>query len=229
MEKMNEEVISVLIVDDHTVVRDGLQALISAEPSMHVVAAVGDGIEAVEFAKKLNPDVILMDLVMPNMDGIQATIEIKKDNPDARILILTSFAEDHQVFAAIKSGATGYLMKDSSSEELIQAIRDINKNKPVLQPEVAKRLMLDIRTQDDQTSQDKALTVREIEILEQVALGKTNQEIADVLFVSERTVRTHITNILAKLGLSNRTQAALYALREGIAHIPYTKDSSDLD
>lgn len=229
MEKMNEEVISVLIVDDHTVVRDGLQALISAEPSMHVVAAVGDGIEAVEFVKKLNPDVVLMDLVMPHMDGIQATIEIKKDNPDARILILTSFAEDHQVFAAIKSGATGYLMKDSSSEELIRAIRDIYKNKPVLQPEVAKRLMLDIRTQDDQTSQDKALTVREIEILEQVALGKTNQEIADVLFVSERTVRTHITNILAKLGLSNRTQAALYALRVGIAHIPYTKDSSDLD
>jgi NarL family two-component system response regulator LiaR len=225
MEKMNEEVISVLIVDDHTVVRDGLQALISAEPSMHVVAAVGDGIEAVEFVKKLNPDVVLMDLVMPHMDGIQATIEIKKDNPDARILILTSFAEDHQVFAAIKSGATGYLMKDSSSEELIQAIRDIYKNKPVLQPEVAKRLMLDIRSQDDQSSQTKALTVREIEILEQVALGKTNQEIADVLFVSERTVRTHITNILAKLGLSNRTQAALYALREGIADIPYTKDS----
>ena len=229
MEKMNEEVISVLIVDDHTVVRDGLQALISAEPSMHVVAAVGDGIEAVEFVKKLNPDVVLMDLVMPHMDGIQATIEIKKDNPDARILILTSFAEDHQVFAAIKSGATGYLMKDSSSEELIQAIRDIYKNKPVLQPEVAKRLMLDIRSQDDQSSQTKALTEREIEILEQVALGKTNQEIADVLFVSERTVRTHITNILAKLGLSNRTQAALYALREGIAHIPYTKDNSDLD
>jgi len=229
MEKMNEEVISVLIVDDHTVVRDGLQALISAEPNMHVVAAVGDGIEAVEFVKKLKPDVILMDLVMPNMDGIQATIKIKKDSPDARILILTSFAEDHQVFAAIKSGATGYLMKDSSSEELIQAIRDIYKNKPVLQPEVAKRLMLDIRSQDDQTSQDNALTIREIEILEQVALGKTNQEIADVLFVSERTVRTHITNILAKLGLSNRTQAALYALREGIAHIPYTKDSSDLD
>ena len=229
MEKINEEVISVLIVDDHTVVRDGLQALISAEPSMHVVAAVGDGIEAVEFVKKLNPDVVLMDLVMPHMDGIQATIEIKKDNPDARILILTSFAEDHQVFAAIKSGATGYLMKDSSSEELIQAIRDIYKNKPVLQPEVAKRLMLDIRSQDDQSSQTKALTDREIEILEQVALGKTNQEIADVLFVSERTVRTHITNILAKLGLSNRTQAALYALREGIAHIPYTKDSSDLD
>ncbi len=229
MEKMNEEVISVLIVDDHTVVRDGLQALISAERSMHVVAAVGDGIEAVEFVKKLNPDVILMDLVMPHMDGIQATIEIKKDNPDARILILTSFAEDHQVFAAIKSGATGYLMKDSSSEELIQAIRDIYKNKPVLQPEVAKRLMLDIRIQDEQASKDNALTVREIEILEQVALGKTNQEIADVLFVSERTVRTHITNILAKLGLSNRTQAALYALREGIAHIPYTKDDSDLD
>ena len=229
MEKMNEEVISVLIVDDHTVVRDGLQALISAEPSMHVVAAVGDGIEAVEFVKNLNPDVILMDLVMPHMDGIQATIEIKKDNPDARILILTSFAEDHQVFAAIKAGATGYLMKDSSSEELIRAIRDIHKNIPVLQPEVAKRLMLDIRSQDDQASKDKALTERETEILAQVALGKTNQEIADELFVSERTVRTHITNILAKLGLSNRTQAALYALREGIAHIPYTKDSSDLD
>jgi NarL family two-component system response regulator LiaR len=214
--------IRVLIVDDHTVVRDGLQALISAEPGMEVVGSAADGIEAVRLAQELKPDVILLDLVMPRMDGVQTTLNIKKDNPDARILVLTSFAENHQVFSAIKSGAMGYLMKDTSSEELIQAIQDTYHYRPAMQPKIARKLMQDIQSQDSKPAADNALTEREIEILQLVALGKTNQEIADDLVLSERTVRTHITNILAKLGLSNRTQAALYALREGIAHIKYT-------
>jgi len=221
------ETIRVLIVDDHTVVRDGLNALLSAEPGFEVVGSAADGIEAVALVQQLDPDVILLDLVMPRMDGVQATIEIKRTNPDARILVLTSFAENHQVFSAIKSGAIGYLMKDTSSEDLIQAIRDTYHNKPALQPEIARKLMRDIQSQVGQESLVNTLTEREIEILQQVALGKTNQEIAEELFLSERTVRTHITNILAKLRLSNRTQAALYALREGIAHMRYVKDENE--
>ena len=221
--------IRILIVDDHTVVRDGLVALLSAEQGMEVVGAASDGIEAVRLAKELNPDVILLDLVMPRMDGVQATIEIKRNNPASRILVLTSFAENHQVYSAIKSGAIGYMMKDSSSEDLIQAIRDTYANQPALQPEIAKKLMRDIQQQGGSQSDDNSLTEREIEILQKVAEGKTNQAIANELFLSERTVRTHITNILAKLGLSNRTQAALYALREGIAHMKYTLSDEELE
>jgi two-component system, NarL family, response regulator LiaR len=162
--------------------------------------------------------------VMPRMDGVQATIEIKKVYPQARILVLTSFSENHQVFSAIKAGAIGYLLKDTSSDELIHAIRDTYYNKPALGPDIARKLMEDIQQQDGNDLEDNTLTDREVEILQQMALGKTNQEIADELFLSERTVRTHVTNILAKLGLSNRTQAVLYALREGIAHLPYTKE-----
>jgi NarL family two-component system response regulator LiaR len=221
------ETIRVLIVDDHTVVRDGLQALLSVEPGMQVVGSAADGIEAVRLARELNPDVILLDLVMPRMDGVQAINEIKRNDPAARILVLTSFAENHQVFSAIKSGAMGYIMKDTSADELIRAIRDTHHNKPVLQPEIARRLMRDIQNPEPQTNIENALTDREMEIIRQVALGKTNQEIADELVVSERTVRTHITNILAKLRLSNRTQLALYALKEGIAHMRYVKDETE--
>lgn len=222
-----ENNIRILIVDDHRVVRDGLMALLSAEPGMEVIGAAGDGAEAVELAEALKPEVILLDLVMPRMDGVQATLEIRRKNPEARILVLTSFAEDHQVFSAIKAGAMGYLMKDTSSEELIQAIRDTYHNKSALQPEIARKLMRDIQNQGEQDSSEHTLTEREKEILQEVAQGKTNQEIADKLVLSERTVRTHITNILAKLRLSNRTQAALYALREGIAHIDYTRSEDE--
>ncbi len=216
--------IQILIVDDHTVVRDGLNALLSAEPGMKVVGMCGDGQQAVKMTSELHPDVILLDLVMPKMDGVQATLEIKKVYPQARILILTSFAENHQVFSAIKAGAIGYLMKDTSSEELIQAIRDTYEYRPALGPNIAHKLMMDIQNQEGSVGNDASLTEREVEILQHMALGQTNQDIADELFLSERTVRTHVTNILAKLGLNNRTQAVLYALREGIAHIDYTND-----
>ena len=221
------QIIRVLIVDDHTVVRDGLYALLSVEPGIEVVGSAADGEEAVQLAQTLNPDIILLDLVMPRKDGVQAINEIKQTNPEIKILVLTSFAENHQVYSAIKSGAIGYLMKDSSADELIAAIRDTYENKPVLQPEIARKLMRDIQTQEDEKSPKNTLTDREIEILRHVALGKTNQEIADELVVSERTVRTHITNILAKLRLSNRTQAALYALREGIAHMRYIEGNDE--
>jgi two-component system, NarL family, response regulator LiaR len=221
------ENIRVLIVDDHTVVRDGLVALLSVEPGMEVAGSAADGQEAVELASQLKPDVILLDLVMPRMDGVQAINLIRQDDPHAKILVLTSFAENHQVFSAIKSGAMGYIMKDTSASELIRAIRDTYHNKPALQPEIARKLMHDIQNPSAQVSLESALTEREVEILRQVALGKTNQEIADELVVSERTVRTHITNILAKLRLTNRTQAALYALREGIAHMRYTTEENE--
>jgi NarL family two-component system response regulator LiaR len=223
------QIIHVLIVDDHTVVRDGLNALLSVEPGIEVVGSASDGAQAVELAQGLNPDIILLDLVMPKMDGVQVINEIKQTNPEIKILVLTSFAENHQVYSAIKSGAIGYLMKDSSADDLISAIRDTYENKPVLQPEIARKLMHDIQTQESEKPPKNTLTDREVEILRQVALGKTNQEIADELVVSERTVRTHITNILAKLRLSNRTQAALYALREGIAHMRYIKGDEESD
>lgn len=219
-----ENNIRVLIADDHTVVRDGITALLSSEDNIQVIGSAADGAEAVRLAHELDPDVILLDLVMPRMDGIQAIGEIKTDNPQAKILVLTSYAESHQIYSAIKSGAMGYLLKDSSSDDLIKAIRDTNNNIPVLQPEIAHKLMKDIQNSGEVGASKSKLTNREIEILSHVALGKTNQEIADELVLSERTVRTHITNILAKLQLTNRTQAALYALREGIAHIRYTKD-----
>lgn len=226
-DRSDQPAIRVLIVDDHRVVRDGLEALISAEPGMCVVGSAGDGAEAIQLAKRLKPDIILMDLVMPHMDGVQATLQIKQDNPKARILVLTSFAENHQVFSAIKAGANGYLMKDTSAEDLIQALHDTYANRPALQPEIARKLMRDIQNQGEQNDRQNPLTEREIEILQFLAQGKTNQEIADELFLSERTVRTHVTNILSKLGLANRTQAVLYALREGIAYIQYTRDELD--
>ncbi len=219
--------IRILIVDDHMVVREGLNALFSAEPEMEVIGMAANGKEAIELARKLNPDVILLDLVMPEMDGVQATRKIKEDNPQARILVLTSFAEEHQVYSAIKAGAIGYLMKDTSSDQLIQAIQDTYYNRPALGPEIAKKLMQDIQSGEQQSMMENPLTPREIEILQQIAMGKTNQQIADDLVVSERTVRTHVTNILSKLGLTNRTQAVIYALKEGIAFIQYTLDESE--
>jgi len=211
--------IRILIVDDHAVVREGLRALIDSEPGMTLVGEAADGVQAVQQAGSLQPDVVLMDLVMPRKDGIAAIGEIQAENPDMRILVLTSFAEDDKVFPAIKAGALGYLLKDSSAEELLRAIRDVYRGEPSMHPTIAHKLMRELQRPSDLPPTEEPLTGREVQVLKLVARGLSNQEIADRLVVSERTVRTHVSNILDKLHLANRTQAALYALREGLASL----------
>ena len=214
-----DESIRVLIVDDHAIVREGQRALIDTEPGMVVVGAANDGFEAVEMADSLQPDVILLDLHMPRKDGIEAIGEIKAENPEARILVLTSFTEDEKVYAAIKAGALGYLLKDSSPQEILTAIRMVYQGEISMHPRIATKLMRELQRTSNSTPTQETLTVREVEILQLVAQGLSNQEIAEKLVISERTVRTHVTNILSKLHLANRTQAALYALREGLADL----------
>lgn len=213
------ERIRVLIADDHAIVREGLQALISSEPSLELIGEAADGLEAVQLARSLQPDVILLDLVMPRKSGLEAIVEIKQDNPAARILVLTSFAEDDKVFPAIKSGALGYLLKDSLPHELLQAIHDTYRGQTSLHPAIARKLIQELNRPSDLPPAGDPLTGREVEVLKLVAQGLSNQEIAAKLSISERTARTHVVNILSKLHLANRTQAALYALREGLADL----------
>ena len=212
---MNKK-IRILIVDDHAVVRTGISALIQTEPDMEVCGEAADGGEAVVKTQALKPDVILLDLVMPRKDGIYAIVEIKKINPPARILVLTSFAEDELLFPAVKAGALGYLLKDCSPQDLIQAIRDVYNGQSSLHPTIARKLLFELQQPQQTNLSENPLTEREMEILRLVAQGHSNQEIADILVLSERTVRTHMSNILSKLHLANRTQAALYALRKGL-------------
>jgi NarL family two-component system response regulator LiaR len=211
--------IKILICDDHAIVRIGLSFLIGANHDMELVGEAVDGEEAVAMAKKLKPDVIIMDLVMPRKDGVTAISEIKKNNQDARILVLTSFSDDKNVFSAIKAGASGYLLKDSSPEDLLQAINDVYQGKSPLHPVIAQKVIQEMHQPTDLPPTDDPLSGREVEVLQNVAQGMSNQEIARTLKIKEGTVRIHVGNILNKLQLSNRTQAALYALREGLAEL----------
>ena len=211
------DTIRLLIADDHAIVRAGLRALIATEPGLELVAEASDGVEAVSKVHTLKPDVILLDMMMPRMDGLGAIEEIMKAQPNARILVLTSFAEDDKVFPAIKAGALGYLLKDSSPQELLQAIRNVHQGEASLHPTIARKLMRELNQPTNLPPTTDPLTEREVEVLRLVAQGLSNDDIAEKLVVSERTVRTHVSHILDKLHLANRTQMALYAIREGIA------------
>ncbi len=213
------DTIRIFIADDHSVVRMGIRALLATEPGMKLIGEAENGLEAIEQVRTLEPDVILMDLMMPQMGGIEAIGKITDENPEARILALTSFAEDEKVFPAIKAGALGYLLKDTSPQKLLQAIRDVYNGVSSLDPAIAFKLIREMNRPTDLPDTEAPLTEREVEVLKRVAEGLTNQEIADGLHITERTVRNHVGNILAKLHLANRTQAALYALREGLASL----------
>jgi NarL family two-component system response regulator LiaR len=213
------ESIRVLIADDHAIVRKGLRALLATEPDIQVVGEAGDGAEAIAQVHALNPDVILMDLVMPRLDGIEATRRIVEQYPRAHILVLTSFAADDKVFPAIKAGALGYLLKDSGPDQLVQAIHQVHRGEPSLEPAIARKVLYELSHPPRQPATPDPLTERELDILRLVAQGHSNREIADRLVIAEMTVRTHVSNILSKLHLASRTQAALYALREGLASL----------
>ena len=215
--------IRVLIVDDHAMVRQGLRTFLELQDQdafpIEVVGEAADGVQAVELASSLHPDIVLLDLVMPQMDGIQATTRIIECSPKSRVIILTSFGEEDRVLPAIRAGAQGYLLKDIPPTELVRAVREAYLGKVQLHPEVAKKLMSVVAGQEDviRAQSIRELSEREQEVLSLIADGKSNREIAEGLFISEKTVKTHVSNILSKLHLEDRTQAAIYALKHGLA------------
>ena len=210
------DVISVLIADDHPFVRHGLRTYLDTLDDLEVVGEAADGAEAVLLAERLRPDVVLMDLVMPELDGVEATRAIREASPSTKVIVLTSFADDEKVFPAIKAGAAGYLLKDADAAELAEAVRKASRGEALLAPSVAARLMQEVAGERPAAG---GLTERELEVLRLIARGMSNKQIAHELVVSEKTVKTHVSNILAKLHLADRTQAALYAVREGIAEL----------
>ena len=210
------EYISVLIVDDHAVVRRGLRAFLESEGDIEVVGEAADGAEALQQVQELLPDVVLMDVVMPGMDGITATRKIHEVCPSSRVLILTSFSEDDKIFPSIKAGAQGYLLKDTPAEDLGRAIRSVARGEFLLHPEIASKVLAELSALRREPPPVTDLTPREIEVLSLIAHGYTNREIARELSISVKTVKTHVSNILSKLHMVDRTQAALYAVRQGL-------------
>ena len=231
------DTIKVLIVDDHAVVRQGLRTFLELQDDaphggmssgdvlalpIEVVGEAANGVQAVDLARRLQPDIVLLDLVMPEMDGIQATPRIIEESPHSRVMILTSFGEEDKVFPAIRAGAQGYLLKDIAPDDLVQAVRAVYLDQVQLHPEVARKLMSAVAAKEEPATASQAalpedLTERELEVLRLIAEGLNNREIADRLVISAKTVKTHVSNILGKLHLEDRTQAAIYALRHGLA------------
>jgi NarL family two-component system response regulator LiaR len=211
---MIEKPLRILIADDHAIVREGLEAILSAQPDLTLVGSATNGLEAVSLAAQLNPDVILIDLVMPKMDGLAAIQAIRAADPQACILVLTSFADDERVFPAIKAGALGYLLKDTLPQDLLRAIREVAQGQLSLHPEIARRMLREIHQPVERPQ--NALTEREQQTLILIADGLSNQEIAAKLGIHENTVAKYVSALLGKLGLSSRTQAALYAIRSGL-------------
>lgn len=216
---MSTKKIRILVVDDQNVVRDGVVTMLSFQPDFEVVGEAQNGIHAIEVARRTKPDVVLLDMIMPMQGGLATIPIIKEILPNVCILVLTSFAESDLVFQAIKAGALGYLLKDTSRLQLIQSIRDVADGKAFIHPSVAMKVIQEFDETDEQNSIIEALTQRELETLKLIARGFSNQEIALFLHVHERTIAKYVSNILKKLQVSNRTQAALYAVRNGIAAI----------
>lgn len=205
--------IRILVVDDHSVVRQGLQMFLRLDPDLEVVGEASNGVEAVNMARELAPDVILMDILMPKMDGIEATTVIRGELPDTEVIALTSVLEDERVFAAIRAGAIGYLLKDTEADQLCYAIKAAAAGQVQLSPKAAA-LLSKVPTPETPTPEE--LTPRELEVLDLLARGLSNKEIAAELVIGEKTVKTHVSNILGKLGVLSRTQAAVYAVQTGL-------------
>jgi NarL family two-component system response regulator LiaR len=214
-----KDVIRVFVTDDHAIIRKGIRATLALIPDMEIVGEAVDGVQAVSGVNEAQPDVVLMDLVMPQMDGIEAIRKIKAQHPDLRILVLTTFAGEDKIFPAIKAGALGYHLKDSEPEDLVEAIRQVYRGESALHPIIARKVLQELTQPANQPPTPDPLTPREVEVLGLVAKGMENPEIATTLVISEATVRTHVSNIMNKLHLASRTQAALYALREGLASL----------
>ena len=212
--------IKVLLVDDHAVVRQGLRTFLELQDDMTIVGEAANGLEAIEQAKQVQPDIVLLDLAMPKMGGVEATPQILAACPQAHVIILTSFGEDDQVIPAIRAGAQGYLLKDIPPHDLVQAVREAYQGKAQLHPDVAKKLMSAVAASagvsSTPPSPEPDLTERELEVLRLIAQGLNNQQIAQQLTISEKTVKTHVSNILGKLHVDDRTQAAIYALKKGL-------------
>lgn len=204
--------IRVLLIDDHSVVRQGLRMFLDLDPELEVIGEAVNGLEGVRLAKELQPDVVLMDMLMPGMDGITATAEIRKELPDVEVIALTSVLDDSLVFGAVRAGAIGYLLKDTEAEELNRAIKAAAAGQVQLSPAAAARLVREVRAPEN----PEELTVREMDVLKLIAAGLSNKEIALNLGIGEKTVKTHVSNILSKFGVLSRTQAALMAVRMGL-------------
>ncbi|MCG3210527.1 MAG: Transcriptional regulatory protein LiaR [Anaerolineae bacterium] len=211
------EAITVFIVDDHKVVRQGVRAFLDTQPDLVVVGEAESGAEAVEAVAEHAPDVVLMDLIMPGMDGVEATRQVKKVSPRTQIIVLTSYHQDEHIFPAIRAGALSYLLKDAEPDELASAIRKAAAGEAVLHPRVASRVVQELHgARQDTPNPFTALSDRELEVLRLIADGLSNADIAASLIISEKTVKSHVSNILSKLHLADRTQAAVYAWREGV-------------
>jgi len=222
---MDNQPIQVLVVDDHAMVRNGLKALLQEYEDIQVIGVAGSGVEAIELVERLKPDVVLMDLLMPGMDGVEAIRQIIALQPDQRILVLTALLEDDAIIQSIKAGAMGYARKDIQPEELVRSIRNVHAGEPAISPRIAWELLLAMngaKTTEQTEPSEEHLTERELEVLCMVARGHTDREIAEVLCITDVTVRTHVRRILKKLGLNNRVQAALYSYRTGLVSIAET-------
>jgi DNA-binding NarL/FixJ family response regulator len=211
--------IRILVVDDHPVVREGLAGMLSTQPDLEVVGEASGGVEAVRLARELQPDVILMDLQMPDLDGAEAIERIRTANPDARVVVLTAYDTDERILSAVQAGAQGYLLKGAPREELFRALRVVHSGESLIQPVVASRLLQRVSSMMRPEPPGEALTARELEVLQLLARGQRNKEIANELFITERTVKFHVGVILSKLGVSTRTEAVTRALQRGLVKL----------